>query len=364
MSGLTIISAAFILTWTAESTDADLPRSFAILLVAFAAVLPEYAVDMYFSYRAGSEERYAEMAIANMTGANRLLIGIGWVTIIFLSFVFKKNKEPVVLATKKMPPELAFLFWATLWAFSIYFLDRFTLYFAAPFLFLFGYYFIMSLRGTLEASEVEGDNVTRWLKSLPTITRRLFSLFLFLFSCYAIWLSSEPFAEGIIQVGERYGIDQFLLVQWLAPLASEFPEIMVASIMTLEGLRRDALMTLISSKINQWTLLVGAIPIAYALGGGENGLPLTSRQREEVLLTAAQSFFALALLLDLKFGMKKALALLILFLTQIFMTHELARTLFALGYIVAGIIIILSSEGNRKRFLEILLFWRRDKIDA
>ena len=64
-----------------------------------------------------------------------------------------------------------------------------------------------------------------------------------------------------------------------------------------------ALGTLVSSKINQWTLLVAM-------------LPLDDRQREEILLTAAQSLFAVSLLLDLRLSLIGAATLFGLFVTQ------------------------------------------------
>ena len=36
----------------------------------------------------------------------------------------------------------------------------------------------------------------------------------------SILASAEPFSEGLVETGKRWGVDEFLLVQWLAPLAS------------------------------------------------------------------------------------------------------------------------------------------------
>ena len=48
--------------------------------LALIAVLPEYAVDFAFAAKAGQDpEKYAPLALANMTGGNRLLIGVGWI---------------------------------------------------------------------------------------------------------------------------------------------------------------------------------------------------------------------------------------------------------------------------------------------
>ena len=80
LAGLAILGASFLLTWACEVAQLDIPQAVAVAVVAFIAVLPEYAVDMYFTWMAGQhpESAYSHYAIANMTGANRLLIGIGW----------------------------------------------------------------------------------------------------------------------------------------------------------------------------------------------------------------------------------------------------------------------------------------------
>ena len=50
---------------------------------------------------------------------------------------------------------------------------------------------------------------------------------------------------------------------------------------------------LISDKINQWTLLVGMLPLALSIGAGSVAvLPLDARQAEEFFLTSGQSLFA------------------------------------------------------------------------
>ena len=75
--GLGIVSAAFILAWTAEAAERDVPRTLALAGLALIAVLPEYAVDMLFAWKAGNDPSYASYATANMTGGNRLLVGLG-----------------------------------------------------------------------------------------------------------------------------------------------------------------------------------------------------------------------------------------------------------------------------------------------
>ena len=49
LSGIAILGASFLLTWACEVAQMDIPQAVAVAVVAFIAVLPEYAVDMYFT---------------------------------------------------------------------------------------------------------------------------------------------------------------------------------------------------------------------------------------------------------------------------------------------------------------------------
>ena len=80
--GLAVVGAAFVLTWASEAAERDLSQSLALAFLALVAVLPEYAVDMYFAWTAGHRPEYAAYAAANMTGGNRLLVGLGWGTVV------------------------------------------------------------------------------------------------------------------------------------------------------------------------------------------------------------------------------------------------------------------------------------------
>jgi cation:H+ antiporter len=123
-------------------------------------------------------------------------------------------------------------------------------------------------------------------------------------------------------------------VQWLAPLASEAPEFIVAILFALHGKGADAIGVLISSKVNQWTLLIGSLPIAYYLGGGGTALQLDARQVEEFLLTATQTLLGVAALLALRFPRWLAVTLLALFALQFAFPGQDARYLLSALYAV------------------------------
>lgn len=130
-----------------------------------------------------------------------------------------------------------------------------------------------------------------------------------------------PFAESLITIGRGWGFPEYLLIQWVAPLASEAPEFIVAILFVLGGGATAGLGMLLSSKVNQWTLLIGALPLAYSFAmGAPSAMPLNDVQVREVFLTTAQSVFGIVVLLSFTFSLGEAALLLGLFLGQI-VTH-------------------------------------------
>jgi cation:H+ antiporter len=170
---------------------------------------------------------------------------------------------------------------------------------------------------------------------------------LFAVATVVILLCAEPFANSLIQAGTELGVDQFLLVQWLAPLSSEAPELIIAVLFAIRGKGTAAIAVLISSKVNQWTLLVGSLPLAYLAGGGSTALVLDGRQIEEMLLTAAQTMMGVAVLLALRFPRWAAWALLALFLVQFALTDTTGRL------VLAGVYLVLATAA---------LVWHRQTI--
>ena len=325
--GAAVVATAFLLAWAAEAAQLDISGSLATAVLALIAVLPEYAVDLYFSYSAGSDPSRAQFAAANMTGSNRLLIGIGWPLVAFVAFAAYKRRrsngdadtdESVSADEVRMAPvrriELGFLAIASAYAFTVPFTHTLAVYDSVVLLSLFGLYLWRVAKE--EQTEPELIGVSAALGELPQRQRRIVVSSLFLAAAAIVLASAEPFANGLVGTGARLGVDQFLLVQWLAPLASEAPELIVACLFAWRLRAGDALGTLLSSKVNQWTLLVGSLPLAYLAGGGSHGLQLDARQTEEFFLTSAQALLALAVVIDLRFNRREAIALLALFVLQ------------------------------------------------
>jgi cation:H+ antiporter len=334
--GLAIVGAAFLLSWAAEVAQLDISAGLAIAVLAFIAVLPEYAIDLVFALKGGhsykahhftscpapikGDESPCSLALANMTGANRLLIGVGWSLVVYLAWrQYKKRGEPErgreVRLDRSHAVELSYLAVATAWSLFIALRRSITILDAVVLVSLFIAYTIRISKAPAEEPELVGP--AEWLGSLPTARRRTVVIGFFVVAAGVILLCAEHFAEALVGTGAHLGISEFLLVQWLAPLASEAPELLVAGVFAWHLNTNAGLGTLVSSKVNQWTLLVGTLPLAFAVASGSHhGLPIDAFQREELFLTAAQSAFAVGVLMNLSMSTREAMQMFVLFAVQ------------------------------------------------
>lgn len=337
--GIAIVGAAFLLSWAAEVVQLDFSQGLALALLALIAILPEYVVDATFAYLAAQDPDYAGYAVANMTGANRLLIGIAWPMVIVLSW-WRLRRRVVTLETEH-GLELVVLLAATVYAFTMPFRDSLTLVDMAVLVSFFAFYIWRVARLPAEEPHLVGP--ARLVGALPPRRRRVAVAVLAVVSAAAILLVAKPFAQALVATGLAAGIDEFLLVQWLAPLASEAPEFVVVALFAWRGASTAALGTLVSSKINQWTLLVAMLPLVYSFGvGGVAALPLDQRQRDEIMLTAAQSLFAVVLLLDLRLSLWGAGALFTLFTIQMVLPET--RAAITAVYVIASVVVLVATR--------------------
>ena len=182
------------------------------------------------------------------------------------------------------------------------------------------------------------------LAALPAGRRRPLVAGLFLAAAVTVLAAAQPFAEALIGTGRALGIDEFLLVQWLAPLASEAPELLVATLFAWRGHGDKGVGTLLSAEVNQWTLLVGALPVAYLLGGGHGALPLDPRQHAEFVLTSAQAVLGFAVLANLRFAAWEAGAMPGLFAVQLALPSPTARLWLAVGYLLLAAVLLVGGR--------------------
>ncbi len=335
LSGLAIVGSAFMLSWATELAEDYVPPSFALIVLALVSVLPEYAVDMHITWQAGHDPSYKALAVANMTGANRVLIGVGWSMLVFALFAQTRQKTLEVSPHQRL--ELGFLLLATIYSLVIPIKGTLSIIDTIVLVAIFGLYVARALKSEHEEHPLVGPALMLH-KRLPPRGRVTVILFFLVYACGAIWFSAEPFADGLVELGREWEIDEFILIQLVAPLASESPEFIVAILFVLRHRASTALGALVSSKVNQWTLLVGFIPVVYALSRGQlEPLELEARPAEELLLTSAQSLFAIAILADLRFRLIEATALLVLFIVPWFFPAEGSHYFFSALYFVLAL---------------------------
>ena len=163
----------------------------------------------------------------------------------------------------------------------------------------------------------------------------------------AKWLQQS---DAAIRAGKQFGIDEFLMIQWVAPLASESPEIIVAILFSLRGHPVEGMTALISSEVNQLTLLVGSMTVIFSMSAGEViSFPLDDRQGIEFLLTTAVSLFGVLLIAKRVISWKTGAILLVLFIAHLLFPNEDARLIFAVIYLGLAVVLVATD-------------WRRVKL--
>jgi cation:H+ antiporter len=290
-----------------------------------------------------------------MTGSNRLLIGLGWPFVVAVC-AWKTKKNGVVLG-RRLETEVSILLAATLYAFLIPIKGCLSWVDSVILGALYLWYFLRILKGEVEPPDSGEGPAAKMILSWGPAARRVTALILFVIAGASIYMAAKPFAEGLLAAGHHFGIDQFILVQWLAPLASESPEFIVAALFAARGLASASFNTLLSSLLNQWTLLVGMLPLAFSLAGRNlRPMILDAQQRGEIFLTASFSLLAVVVLSDFRFTKKEAAVLFMLFAAQAFypavegalgIDAMTVRYGFAYLYLAAAFLLFLAQSGKR-----------------
>jgi len=102
---------------------------------------------------------------------------------------------------------------------------------------------------------------------------------MFAYSGLIILIAVKPFAKGLEVLGPKIGLSPFFMIQWVAPLASESPEFIACACLVHKPRTTSAFNALISSKLNQWTLLIGTLVVVYSLSLGSYGVLSSTRSR-------------------------------------------------------------------------------------
>ncbi|USZ69110.1 sodium:calcium antiporter [Halorussus salilacus] len=380
ITGLSVLGASFLLAWGAETAEKDVPRAFAIAVLAVLAVAPEYAVDALYAWTAGANagtERGIEagnLAVANMTGANRILIGLGWSGIaLFTVYRSRSGDDPAVVERpgflrnrveldRDLALEIAFLLAATAFAFFVPLGAGIGVVDTLVLVSIYVAYIAIIIRGDVDAHD-EQVGVPRYLQRFSKAPRIATVLFLFAYSGAMIYVAVHPFAHGLEEIGLSAGIPPFFMIQWIAPLASESPELIVVAYLVNKARSTAGFNALISSKLNQWTLLIGTLAVVYSIALGRVGsLPFDEKQAVEIWITAAQSFFAIGVLANFSISVREALVLLALFASQVAVEFWVIRTVAEPAATELSILLLYGYTAVYLLLGSVLFVARRDEL--
>ena len=320
-----IIFSALIIGWAAEAAQFLVSQGLALAILAWLQTLPEFAVEAVIAWEAGKDPAKVQLVTANFTGSLRLLVGLGWPLIYFISAFFRKRKtgEKIFLNIKLegehavevlglLPPILYFII--ILLKGTLSFVDTAVLFFLYV-----SYLMVLRKIPPQDQEKVEdAGRVPRWIMRQKPQKRNLYIVFLFLFGGIWLYMVAEPFLHSMLALATLLGVSQFIFIQWVAPFLSEFPEKVTALNWARQGKKATlGLMNMISSNINQWTVLVGMIPIVYSLSSGKvSAIHFDTHQKVEIFLTMAQSALGMVLLANMEFRWYEALGLFGLWFAQ------------------------------------------------
>jgi cation:H+ antiporter len=305
------------------------------------------------------------LLLANLTGALRLLTGLGWPVIYATAAIFHRRRTGKPLRAIRLDDhhsvEVVGLLVPLIYIAVISAKGTLTLYDAGVLIAIYaGYLWILAKLPPEKPECIEDlEVVPRTIVTAPRVVRIAVIASLFVGGALLIRMSAEPFLASLLAIATLAGVPSFIFIQWVAPIVSEFPE-MASTVYFARTVDRApmALMNMVSSNINQWTLLVAMLPIVLSMGAGHmTAINFDSEQRLQLLLTLGQALVGMMLLIDMKVVWWEAAALFGLFLVP-FAGTGAAKITTAVYFLWAGIEMMRMVQGRREptaltRFTEV-----------
>ncbi len=352
-----VILSAMLIVWAAEAAQFLISQGLALAILAWLQTLPEFAVEGVIAWAAGKDPEKIHLATANLTGAIRLLPGLGWPLIFFTAFIFHriktgKNLKEIELEKEHSVEVLALL--PPIVYFGVIFLKgTFNVIDSMVLIILYSAY-LYSLN-KVPPKEAEGidelEPIPRSILRRRPLFRNSIIIGLFLSGGLILLFVAKPFLQSMLGLALTLGVSQFVFVQWVAPFLSEFPEKVSAFYWARQVKKASiALMNMVSSNVNEWTMLAAMIPIVFSISSGSiSTIHFDKLQLTEILLTMAQSLLAFLLLINMKFSWYEALGLFLLWLIQ-FIRPNLREEMV---FVYLACILFC--------FIQILLGWRKPR---
>jgi cation:H+ antiporter len=355
-----ILLSSLMIAWGAESAQFFIAQGFALAILAWMQTLPEFAVEAVIAWK-----QQTPLLIANLTGALRLLTGLGWPVIYFTAATFHRRRNRTPLKSIKLDEhhsvEVVGLLVPLIYIAVICAKGTLTIFDAIVLTAIYAAYLAILSRLPAENMEAIEDLeiVPRTIVKSRRGVRIAVIAGLFAGGALLIRYSAEPFLGSLLAIAGALGISSFVAIQWLAPIVSEFPE-MASTVYFARTVDRApmALMNMVSSNINQWTLLVAMLPVVFSVSAGHpSAIAFDAQQRLELLMTLGQALVGMMFLINMELAWWEAAALLALFIVP-FAHPAAAKPVTAAYFLWAGFELFRIIQGRREpvallRFVEI-----------
>ena len=331
-----ILFASMTIAWGAESAQFFVSQGVALAILAWMQTLPEFGVEAVLAWR-----QQTAFLLANLTGALRMLTGLGWPLIYFSAAAFHRRKTGTPLRTIRLDREhsvnVVGLFAALLYTSLILAKGSLHLFDAAILICIYAAYLFVLKR--LPPASEEGiddlETIPRAIVLSPRPLRILLITACFIVGGGLIYFGAEPFLGSLFALSTLLTIPTFLFIQWVAPFVSEFPEMLSTFYFARTVTRAPmALMNMVSSNINQWTLLTAMLPIVYSVSRGSvSSIPFDDQQKLELLMTIGQALVGMMFLVNMELEWWEATVLFALWLIQFAFSAVPAGATGALGFL-------------------------------
>ena len=357
-----VLLSAFVIAWGAEVAQFFMSQGLALAILAWLQTLPEFAVEADIAWR----QNVTNMT-ANFTGSLRLLVGLGWPLILFVAAWSEKRRSGKMLRELVLEPqhavEVVGLFVPMLYFVVIWWKASLTVWDGAILIGLYlVYLFILNKMPPEDQEESDDlDFVPRKVLALRKGIRGAAIAGLFVIGGLILFLVTHPFVDSLKELAVSFGFSEYVFIQWVAPFLSEFPEFLSA-VRWARTVKHApmALMNVVSSNINQWTVLAGMIPIVYSWSLGRvTPILLDQAQRQEILLTILQSLLGMVLLLNMRYSLVEAAGLFGLWAIQFFVPPVRPEITAAYGILTtAGLVQVLRGGRGLVAFREFARYFR------
>jgi cation:H+ antiporter len=334
-----VLGSAMLIAWGAEAAQFLISQGLALAILAWLQTLPEFAVEAVIAWEAGkavhdfgmgsSEANQATaLMTANFTGSLRLLVGLGWPMIYGTAALFYRRREKKSLGEIRLDREhsveVVFLLISIAYFFIVWMKETLTWVdsLALTLIYIVYLFFLNKIPPQEEEKMEDMDRIPRYILSRRPAMRNALIMSLFVGGGLILYFTAHPFLKSLEALSISLGISTFVFIQWVAPFLSEFPEKVSAFNWARKVTSAPmALMNMVSSNINQWTMLVAMLPLAYAFSLGSFGtIHFDEHQRVEILMTIGQSLLGALLLANMRFAWWESSLLFLLWATQFFLS--------------------------------------------